>query len=105
MKARDLYFLAIVLVVVGGLYYLSTRGKAHPVPARPPEHLVAKTREECLVCHTAEHMAALEQAHRHPGKWRDARVSCFQCHNAARSDANLGPPLLRDLRLASSARP
>jgi hypothetical protein len=84
MKARDLYFLAIVIVVVGGLYYLSTKGKGHPVPASPPEHLVAKTREECMVCHTSERLAALEQAHRHPGKWKDARVSCFQCHRAAR---------------------
>jgi hypothetical protein len=84
MKARDLYFLAIVIFVVGGLYYLSTKGKGHPVPASPPEHLVAKTREECMVCHTSDRLAALEQAHRHPGKWKDARVSCLQCHSPAR---------------------
>lgn len=83
MKSRDLVFIAIVLVVVGLLYFLSTRGRAKPVPSSPPEHLTAKTRDDCLVCHTPEKLGALELAHRHPGKWKDARVSCLKCHEAA----------------------
>jgi hypothetical protein len=84
MRSRDLIFVVIVVVVVGGLYYLSTKGRARAVPANPPEHITAKTREECLVCHTPEKLGALEIAHRHPGKWRDARVSCFRCHAEAK---------------------
>lgn len=95
MRSRDLIFVAIVLVVVGGLYYLSTKGKAHAVPANPPEHLTAKTRADCIVCHTPEKFLVLEQAHRHPSKWRDERVSCFFCHKplkqTARRDA-IGKP-------------
>ena len=84
MRSRDLIFVVIVVVVVGGLYYLSTKGKARAVPANPPEHITAKTRNECLVCHTPEKLGALEIAHRHPGKWRDERVSCFRCHAEAK---------------------
>lgn len=83
MRTRDLLFVVIILTVVGGLYFLSTRGKAQPVPSQPPEHMAAKTREDCLRCHTPEQLGALELAHRHPGKWRDERVSCFRCHSAA----------------------
>jgi hypothetical protein len=83
MKRRDLLFVLIVLVVVGGLYFLSTRGRAQPVPSTPVEHLSSKTREDCLRCHVPEKMSALEVAGRHPGKWKDRRVSCFQCHKAA----------------------
>jgi hypothetical protein len=82
MKARDLVFIAIVLVAVGGLYYLSTKGKVRPMPPNPPEHLTAKTREDCLKCHSSQTLAALEQAHKHPGKWRDEKVSCLRCHQA-----------------------
>ena len=82
MRSRDLVFIAIVLVVVGGLYFLSTRGRARAVPSNPPEHLTAKGREDCLACHLPAKMEALELAHRHPGKWKDARVSCFKCHAA-----------------------
>ncbi len=81
MKLRDLLFLAIVILVVGGLYYLSTRDRARPVPSTPA-HLAAKHRDECLVCHTPEKLGELELKHKHPGKWRDARVSCLRCHHA-----------------------
>jgi hypothetical protein len=83
MKLRDLLFVVIVVVVVGGLYFLSTRGKARPVPVNPAAHLTAKTREDCLSCHTPEQLGNLELRHKHPGKWKDAKVSCFQCHKAA----------------------
>jgi hypothetical protein len=84
MKLRDLLFLAIVILVVGGLYYLSTRDKARPVPSTPP-HLAARERGDCLVCHTPEKLGELELKHKHPGKWRDARVSCMRCHQGADS--------------------
>jgi hypothetical protein len=81
MKSRDLIFIAIVLAVIGGLYYLSTKNKAKPMPSNPPEHLTVKTREDCLKCHLPETLAELERRHKHPGKWRDARVSCLLCHS------------------------
>jgi len=88
MKARDLLFIAIVLVAVGGLYYLSTRGRVRPMPPQPPAHLSAKTRGECLACHTPQTMASLEQAHKHPGKWKDEKVSCLKCHTAPQAAAS-----------------
>jgi hypothetical protein len=82
MKYRDLIFIAIVLAVVGGLYYLSTKNRAKPLSPNPPEHLTVKAREDCLKCHIPATLAELEQQHKHPGKWRDARVSCMLCHTA-----------------------
>lgn len=95
-------FIAIVLSVVGGLYFLSTRGRAQPVPSNPPGHLTARTRDECLVCHTPSKMEALELAHRHPGKWKDARVSCLRCHSAAKVAARAGMQSQPEIRLAWS---
>ncbi len=82
MKYRDLIFIVIVLAVVGGLYYLSTKNRAKPLSPNPPEHLTVKAREDCLKCHIPATLAELEQQHKHPGKWRDARVSCMLCHTA-----------------------
>jgi hypothetical protein len=105
MRSRDLIFVVIVVVVVGGLYFLSTKGKARAVPASPPEHITAKTRNECLVCHTPEKLGALEIAHRHPGKWRDERVSCFRCHAEAKpQQARLEAIMTPELRALSKAR-
>ena len=80
MKSRDLIFIAIVLTVIGGLYYLSTKNRAKPLPPQPPEHLTQQAREDCLKCHLPETLATLERQHKHPGKWRDARGSCLLCH-------------------------
>lgn len=76
---RDLLFLLVVLAVIGLLYYLSTKTKIKAMPGNQ-EHLAAKTRNECLTCHTAEKLGALEIQHKHPGKWRDERVACTLCH-------------------------
>ena len=91
MKARDLLFVAIVIVVVGGLYLLSRGGKVRPLPA-DAVHLNAKTRSDCLVCHQPQKLAALEQAHKHPGKWRDEKVNCLQCHTAPANNARALAP-------------
>lgn len=80
IKPRDMLFVGIVLAVVGGLYFLSTRGRVPELAATPPEHQTARTREECLKCHVPEKMGELEAARKHPLKWRDARISCLQCH-------------------------
>ena len=82
MKPRDLIFIVIVLAVVGGLYYLSTKNKAKPMSATIPEHSTVKAREDCLKCHLPARFEELELQHKHPGKWRDARVSCLLCHPA-----------------------
>ncbi|HZS06569.1 MAG TPA: hypothetical protein VFD58_17160 [Blastocatellia bacterium] len=85
MKPRDIIFAAIVITVVGGLYLLSTRARApKPMPANAA-HQSASTRDQCLGCHQAEKLADLEKAHRHPGKWRDVKVSCLQCHTTTQS--------------------
>jgi len=80
LKSRDLFFIAIVIVVVGGLWWLSTRNKAKAMRPTPPEHLTAKLRGECLKCHLPETLAEWELQHKHPGKWRDERVECTRCH-------------------------
>src|SRR5215470_793863 len=79
---RDLVFAIIVLAVVGGLYYLSTKSKIKAMPANPV-HLATQSREDCLKCHTADTLGALELQHKHPGKWRDKRVECTLCHKPA----------------------
>jgi nitrate reductase cytochrome c-type subunit len=87
LKSRDFLFIAIVIVVVGGLYFLSTRGRIPPLPASVPEHQTARSRDECLKCHRPETMDALETQRKHPLKWRDARVSCLECHKSAAAKA------------------
>lgn len=81
MKPRDLIFVLIVVIVIGGLYFLSTRNKAKAMPAIPA-HLNVQAREDCLKCHLPAKFEELERQHKHPGKWRDARVSCLLCHKA-----------------------
>lgn len=51
-------------------------------------HQASNTREQCLTCHTADKMTALMDARKHPGKWRDARVSCLQCHKHAATNTS-----------------
>lgn len=80
MKSRDLLFLLLIVVVVGGLTYLSTRNRAKAMPSEPAVHLTVTDRAQCLTCHKPERLAELELQHKHPGKWRDARVSCLLCH-------------------------
>jgi FtsZ-interacting cell division protein ZipA len=80
MKSRDMIFIAIVVIVVGGLWWLSTRNKAKAMSPAPPEHLTAKLRDECLKCHLPEKLAEMERQNKHPGKWRDAHVECTRCH-------------------------
>jgi nitrate/TMAO reductase-like tetraheme cytochrome c subunit len=88
---RDLFFALLVLAVVGGLYYLSTKTRIKTMPANS-NHLTTMNRTECLQCHSAETLGALEQQHKHPGKWRDARVACTQCHKPdAATKAELAP--------------
>jgi hypothetical protein len=100
MKARDLLFIAIVLVAVGGLYFLSTRGRVRPLPG-DPTHAAARTRADCLGCHLPKTLAALEQAHKHPGKWRDERVSCLLCHTAPPAKTTAS----RDFRFGQMDKP
>ena len=79
---RDFFFALLVLAVVGLLYYLSTKTKIMPMPANA-EHLMTMNRTDCMKCHTAETLGALELQHKHPGKWKDARVTCTLCHKPA----------------------
>lgn len=81
MKSRDLIFALIVIVVISGLYFLSTRNKAKQMSARA-EHATVRAREDCLQCHLPARFEELERQHKHPGKWRDKRVSCLLCHTA-----------------------
>jgi|SRR5215467_14593773 len=84
MKSRDLIFIAIVVLVVGGLWWLSTRNRAKAMRPTPPEHLTAKLRDECLKCHLPGTLAEMELQHKHPIKWRDDRVECTRCHKPPR---------------------
>src|SRR5262249_40442732 len=81
MKSRDLIFIVIVFLVVGGLYYLSTKNKAKAMPSNSA-HMAVKARDDCFKCHFPTKLDELERQHKHPGKWRDERVSCLFCHKA-----------------------
>lgn len=87
LKPRDFLFIAIVIVVLGGLYFLSTRNRIPLMPASIPEHQTTRLRTDCLKCHLPEKMDALEAQRRHPLKWRDARVSCLECHKSPAAKA------------------
>ena len=99
MKSRDLVFILIVVVVVGGLYYLSTRNKAKAMPAIA-EHSTIGGREDCLKCHLPARFEELERQHKHPGKWRDARVSCLLCHATPDGQKAQGPISIESPQLA-----
>ncbi len=89
MKSRDLIFLAIVILVVGGLYYLSTQNKAKVMSASIPEHFTVTGRDDCFKCHAREKFAEWERQHKHPGKWRDERVSCLMCHKTPEASSSM----------------
>ncbi|NOT60487.1 MAG: hypothetical protein HOP19_09715 [Acidobacteria bacterium] len=102
---RDFFFALLVLAVVGLLYFLSTKTKIKAMPANE-RHQATMTRSDCLKCHTAEKLGALELQHKHPGKWKDERVACTLCHKpAAAAQAQLPLNLQRAADLASSLRP
>jgi FtsZ-interacting cell division protein ZipA len=84
MKSRDLIFIAIVILVVGGLWWLSTRNKAKAMLPTPPEHLTAKSRDDCFKCHLPKTLEEMELQHKHPNKWRDESVDCTRCHKPPR---------------------
>ena len=98
IKPRDVLFVGIVVVVVAGLYFLSTRGRVPDLAATPPEHQAARSREECLKCHVPETMNALEAARKHPLKWRDAKINCLQCHKAPAPQKAQVPQFSNDLK-------
>ncbi len=102
---RDFLFALLVLAVVGLLYYLSTKTKIKAMPANA-DHLMTMTRTDCLKCHTADSLGALELQHKHPGKWKDARVACTLCHKpAAATKAQLPLNMQRAADLARSLQP
>jgi nitrate reductase cytochrome c-type subunit len=81
MKLRDLSFIGLIVLVIGGLQTLSFVNKPPAMP-KDSRHMAAgrDASVQCLRCHQAEAMTALEQADRHPGQWRDARANCLLCH-------------------------
>jgi hypothetical protein len=104
MKSRDLIFIAIVLLVVGGLWWLSTRNKAKAMRPAPPEHMTAKLRNECLKCHLPETLTEMELQHKHPNKWRDERVECTRCHKTPQGANALNPNIRQIDELATLRR-
>lgn len=81
MKFRDLSFIGIVVVVVGGLQTLSFVNKPPTMPEDLHHTTVSRdVRAQCLRCHQAQTLLALEQANKHPVKWRDTRSDCLLCH-------------------------
>jgi hypothetical protein len=98
IKPRDGLFVGIVVVVVAGLYFLSTRGRVPDLPLQPVEHQTVKAREDCLKCHVPDKMSALEAARKHPLKWRDAKINCLQCHKAPAAQAMHAPVFSDNLK-------
>jgi hypothetical protein len=97
VKSRDLIFIAIVIIVVGGLILLSIWQKPPAMRAATPEHLTARQREECLKCHLPAKLAELELQHKHPIKWRDERVKCIDCHKPPREATALTTRSINEL--------
>jgi nitrate reductase cytochrome c-type subunit len=95
MKLRDFSFIGMVVLVVSGLQTLSLVNKP---PAMPKDiHHVTVSRDaraQCLRCHRAEAMLALEQRNRHPEKWRDARSDCLLCHIPAGGAKRKAEPIV-----------
>ncbi|MBS1811706.1 MAG: hypothetical protein JST84_26330 [Acidobacteria bacterium] len=102
IKPRDVLFVGIVVVVVAGLYFLSTRGRVPALASNPPEHLTAKSREDCLKCHVPEKMNEMETVRKHPLKWRDAKINCLQCHKAPAPQNAQAPQVSNDLKASIS---
>ena len=99
IKPRDVLFVGIVVVVVGGLSLLSKcSGRVPALAAMPPEHQTARVREDCLKCHVPEKMSELETARKHPLKWRDAKINCLQCHQAPAPQKAQAPSFSPDLQ-------
>ena|SRR5688572_2206557 len=93
MKLRDLSFIGMVALVIGGLQTLSLVNKP-PVMPKDIHHttLGRDPRAQCLLCHHAEALLTLERANRHPAKWRDTRSNCLLCHiPASGAKWNVGP--------------
>jgi hypothetical protein len=88
-QRHDVFFIAVVTLVVAGLAYLSHTGKRpRPVPTacdvsrQKPDLPVRERRGQCLSCHDPQRGAAV--AHRitptHPQKWLDEKFACTGCH-------------------------
>lgn len=73
MKARDLQFLVMVLVVVGLLIVLSRTGRQRFLTPTPP-HLRSASDEACLACHDVGKEFPMTQDH--PLR----KKNCRQCH-------------------------
>jgi nitrate reductase cytochrome c-type subunit len=81
MKLRHFSFIGMVVLVIGGLQTLSFVNKPPAMPKDIHHDTVSRdARAQCLRCHQAEALMALEQANRHPAKWRAARSDCLLCH-------------------------
>jgi nitrate reductase cytochrome c-type subunit len=81
MKLRDFSFIGMVVLVIGGLQTLSFVNRPPAMPKNIHHATVSRdARVQCLRCHQAESLLVLEQANRHPAKWRDVRSDCLLCH-------------------------
>jgi nitrate reductase cytochrome c-type subunit len=81
VKFRNLSFIAVVVTVVLGLQASSMVNKSRAMP-KDIHHATAgrDARMQCLGCHQAEILQALEQMNKHSAKWRDKRFGCLQRH-------------------------
>ena len=77
MKSRDIYFLIMVVVVVGLLAVLSLTGRQRFLTPTPP-HLKAASDQECLACH--DEGSEVPMLQEHPLR----KKNCRQCHRLER---------------------
>jgi len=73
MKKRDLLFIAIILIIVGGMYALSLTGKKPPLMPEDATHTEATTKAQCNSCHGKGMKYARKPGH----PFKD---DCFMCH-------------------------
>ena len=72
-RFRDLLFAVGILAVVGLLYYLSATGKKPPAIPPDPQHVEAKTVDDCKGCHAEGKVMPLKKEH-------PPKDQCFECH-------------------------
>lgn len=73
MKPRDLLFVVAIIIVLGILFYLSLTGKKPPAIPPDPQHMAAKTKEDCQGCHAPGKSSPIKGPH-------PPKDQCPECH-------------------------
>ncbi len=73
MKRRDMFFAAVIIVIIVFLVYLSTIGRKAPAIPQDAAHVKITDQRACLDCHAPGKVSPLKQDH-------PPKEMCFECH-------------------------